>query len=105
MRPPRRPDFYIVINHDNSAIRKVCCLLANNVLSRLARANLAPVRVVSRFSSSRFHPKSRRLFSFYFCNIVLRTDLLTFRVAAAVFGMAGGMRRLPRILTTLSYPG
>ena len=48
-------------------------------------------RVVSRFLSSRFHPKSRRLFSFYFSNIMLRTDLVTFGVA---FGIAGGMRRL-----------
>ena len=51
-------------------------------------------RVVSRILSSRFHPKSRRLFSFYFSSIMLRTDLLTFGVAATVFGMAGGMRRL-----------
>ena len=52
-------------------------------------------RVVSRVLSSRFHPKSRRLFSCYFSNIVLRTDLLTFGVAATVFEIAGGMRRLP----------
>ena len=52
-------------------------------------------RVVSRFLSSRFHPKSRWLFSCYFSNIMLRTNLLTFRVAAAVFGIAGGMGRLP----------
>ena len=52
-------------------------------------------RVVSRFLSSRFHPKSRQLLSFYFSNIMLQTDLLTFRVAAAVFGIAGGMCWLP----------
>ena len=52
-------------------------------------------RVVSRFLSRRFHPKSRRLFPFYFSNITLRTDLLTFRVTGAVFKIAGEMRRLP----------
>ena len=31
----------------------------------------------------------------YFSNIRLKTDLLTFRVAAAVFRIAGGMRRFP----------
>ena len=41
--------------------------------------------------SSRFHPKSRQLFSCYFSDIVLQTDLL----AAAVFGIAGGMHQLP----------
>ena len=51
-------------------------------------------RVVSRFLSRRSHPKSRRLFSFYFSSIMLWTDLLTFGVAAAVFGIAGGKRRL-----------
>ena len=52
-------------------------------------------RVVSRFLSRRFHPKSRRLFPFYFSNITLRTDLLTFGVTGAVFKIAGEMRRLP----------
>ena len=52
-------------------------------------------RVVSRFLSTRFHPKSRRLFPFYFSNITLRTDLLTFGVTGAVFKIAGEMRRLP----------
>ena len=52
------------------------------------------IRVVSSFLSSRFHPKSRWLLSFYFSNIMLQTDLLTFGVATAVFGIAGGMRRL-----------
>ena len=52
-------------------------------------------RVVSRFLSSRFHPKSRRLCSCYFSNIMLQTDLLTCGVAAAVFGIAGGTRLLP----------
>ena len=52
-------------------------------------------RVVSRFLSRRFHPKSRRLFPFYFSNITLRTDLLTFRVIGAVFKIAGEMCRLP----------
>ena len=36
-----------------------------------------------------------RLFPFYFCNIALKTDLLTFGVASVVFGIAGEMRRLP----------
>ena len=53
------------------------------------------LRVVSRFLSRRFHPKSRRLFPFYFSNITLRTDLLTFGVTGAVFKIAGEMRRLP----------
>ena len=52
-------------------------------------------RVVSRFLTRRFHPKSRRLFPFYFSNITLRTDLLTFGVTSAVFKIAGEMRRLP----------
>ena len=52
-------------------------------------------RVVSRFLSRRFHPKSRRLFQFYFSSIMLRTDLLTFGVIGAVFKIAGEMRRLP----------
>ena len=50
--------------------------------------------VVSRFFSRRFHPKSRRLFPFYFSNITLRTDLLIFGVTGAVFKIAGKMRRL-----------
>ena len=41
-------------------------------------------RVVSEFLSSRFHPKSRRLFPFYFSNITLKTDL-TFSLTGAVF--------------------
>ena len=53
------------------------------------------IRVVSRFLSSRFHPKSRRLFPFYFSNITLRTDLLTFGVTGAVFKIASEMCRLP----------
>jgi len=52
-------------------------------------------RVVSRFLSRRFHPKSRRLFLFYFSNITLRIDPLTFGVAGAVSKIAGEMRRLP----------
>ena len=54
-------------------------------------------RVVSRFLSSRFHPKSRQLFSFYFSKIMLRTVLhvLTFQVTGAVFKIASEMRRLP----------
>ena len=51
-------------------------------------------RVVSRFLSRRFNPKSMRLFPFYFSNITLRTDLLTFGVTGAVFKIAGEMRRL-----------
>ena len=52
-------------------------------------------RVVSRFLSRRFHPKSSRLFPFYFSNVTLRTDLLTFRVTGAVFKIASEMRQLP----------
>ena len=52
-------------------------------------------RVVSTFLSRRFHPKSRRLFPFYFSNITLRTDLLTFGVIGAVFKIADEMRQLP----------
>ena len=52
-------------------------------------------RVVSRFLSSRSHSNSRWLFPFYFSNITLRTDLLTFRVTGAVFKIAAEMHRLP----------
>ena len=54
------------------------------------------VRVVSRFLSRRFHPKSKWLFPFYFSNITLRTDLLTFGVTGAVFKIheAGEMCQL-----------
>ena len=52
-------------------------------------------RVVSRSSSRRFHPKSRQLFPFYFSNIMLKADLLTFRVTGTVFKIASEMRRLP----------
>ena len=45
--------------------------------------------------SRRFHPKSRRLFPFYFSNITLRPDLLTFGVTGTVFKIAGEIRRLP----------
>ena len=51
-------------------------------------------RVVSRFLSSQFHPKSRWLFPCYFSNIILRTDLLTFSVTGAVFKIASKMRWL-----------
>ena len=51
-------------------------------------------RIVGRFFSRRFHPKSR-LFPFYFSNITLRTDLLTFGVTGAVFKIAGEMRHSP----------
>ena len=37
----------------------------------------------------------RRLFPFYFSNITLRTDLLTFRVTGAVFKIASEKRQLP----------
>ena len=47
-----------------------------------------------RFLSRRFYPKSRRLFPFYFSNIMLRTDLLTFGVTGTVFKIAGEMRQL-----------
>ena len=52
-------------------------------------------KVYCRFLSSRFHTKSRQLFSCYFSDIILQTDLLIFGVAAAVFGVACGMRWLP----------
>ena len=52
-------------------------------------------RVVSRFFGRRLHPKSRWLFPFYFSNITLRTDLLTFGVTGAVVKIAGEMHRLP----------
>ena len=52
------------------------------------------LRAVSKFLSSRFHPKSRRLFPFYFSNITLRTDLLTFGITGAVFKIASEMCRL-----------
>ena len=58
-------------------------------------------RVVSRILSSRFHPKSRRLFSFYFSSIMLRTDLLTFGVAGTVFRIAVKYVGCCLILTTL----
>ena len=59
------------------------------------KIRLSESRVVSRFLSRRFHPKSRQLFPFYFSSITLRTDLLTFGVTGAVFKIAGEMRRLP----------
>ena len=62
---------------------------------RRSNCNECQCRVVSRFLSRRFHPKSRRLFPFYFSNITLRTDLLTFRVTGAVFKIASEMRWLP----------
>ena len=52
-------------------------------------------RVVIRLLSSRFHPKSRPLFPFYFSNITLRTDLLKLGVTGTVFRIAGEMRWLP----------
>ena len=52
------------------------------------------LRVVSRFLSRRFHSKSRQLFPFYFSNITLRTDLLTFGVTSAVFKIPGKMHWL-----------
>ena len=52
-------------------------------------------KAVSRFLSSTFHPKSRWLFPFYFSNITIRTDLLTFGVTGTGFKIAGEMRRLP----------
>ena len=52
-------------------------------------------RVVSRFLIRTFHPKSRWLFPFYFSNITLRTDLLTFGVTGTVFKIAGEMCQLP----------
>ena len=57
-------------------------------------SSITDTRVVSRFVSSRFHPTSRRLFPFYYSNIMLRTDLLTFGVTGAVFKIGGEMRRL-----------
>ena len=61
------------------------------------------IRVVSRFLSRRFHPKSRRLFPFYFFNITLKTDLLTFEVAGAVFEIAVKCAGCRLILTTLLH--
>ena len=52
------------------------------------------IRVVSTFLSSRFDPKSRWLFPFYFSNMTLRTDVLKFRVTGAVFKIAGQMHQL-----------
>ena len=53
------------------------------------------IRVVCRFLSSRLHPKSRWLFPFYFSNITLSTDLLTFGVTGAVIKIASEMRQFP----------
>ena len=53
------------------------------------------IRVVSRFLSRRFYPKSRQLFQFYFSNITLGTDLLAFGVTGAVFKIASEMRQMP----------
>ena len=61
----------------------------------LSTSQIDVSRVVSRFLSSRFHPKSRGLFLFYFSNITLRIDLLTFRVTDTVFKIASEMRQLP----------
>ena len=61
-------------------------------------------RVISRFLSWRFHSRSRWLFPFYFSNITLRTDLLTFGVTGAVFKIAGEMRGLPAYFDHPEFP-
>ena len=53
------------------------------------------IRVVSTFLSSKFDPKSRWLFPFYFSNITLRTDVLKFGVTGTVFKIASLMHQLP----------
>ena len=68
-------------------------VLLLNSMSKLIH-NRCTCRVVSRFVSSRFHPKSRWLLPFYFSNITLRTDLLTFGVTGGVFKIVGEMCRL-----------
>ena len=68
---------------------------SNNIWVQLYKGLIDSARVVSRFLSRRFHPKSMRLFPFYFSNITLRTDLQTFGVTDAVIKIAGEMRRLP----------
>ena len=55
--------------------------------------NYLIARVVRRFLSRRFHPKSRWLFPFYSSSITLGTDLLTFGVMGAIFKITGEMRR------------
>ena len=79
-----------------------CCLQTCSMFSRnSSRRNVSQTcstnepRVISRFLTSRFYPKSRQLFPFYFSNITLRTDLLTLGVTGAVFKIAGEMCRLP----------
>ena len=66
-----------------------------NFCNTVAKSPQQKFMVVSRFLSRRFHPKSRRLFPFYFSSITLKTDLLTFGVTGAVFKIASEMRRLP----------
>ena len=72
-----------------------CTLLSYRLIIYNRIDTCSGCRVVSRFLSRRFYPKSRRLFPFYFSNITLRTYLLTFRVTGAVFKIAGKMRWLP----------
>ena len=55
-------------------------MFTKNILGRVS----INTRVVSTFLSRRLHAKSRWLFPFYFSNITLRTDLLTFRVTGTV---------------------
>ena len=92
------PQDYVAYGHGGRILpgKVVVCHLCTFKICSVTKVNviLAVVRVVSRFLSRRFRPKSRRLFPFYFSNITLRTDLLTFGVTGAVFKIAGEMRRL-----------
>ena len=74
-----------------SVVNKFLCV-KNNIMGKLCTII---IRVVSRFLIKRFHPKSRRLFPFYFSNITLRTDPLTLGVTGTVFKIAGETRGLP----------
>ena len=82
----------------NSVLHVKTSQSAKNLLDPTKKMKISPKtdirRVVSRVLSNRFHPKSRQLFPFYFSNITLRTDLLTFSATGAVFKIAGEMRRL-----------
>ena len=85
---------FFVKKFDGSQSLRGIVLKSRDCWAQLEPGGVNFFRVVSRFLSSRFHPKSRRLFLFYLSNITLRTDLLTFRVTGAVFKIAGEMRCL-----------
>ena len=73
--------------------KSVCQKFARSCKKRMKISPKTDIRrVVSRVLSNRFHLKSRQLFPFYFSNIMLRTDLLTFSATGAVFKIAGEMR-------------